>query len=102
LTTEEWMGRLRDVVPAAPVQSMEAALDPGELQDRGMLVEYDHPNLGEVRSIGPPVFIGGYRPRHTAGPGLGADRLLLLDELGYDPAEVSALGTRGAFGAGSS
>jgi crotonobetainyl-CoA:carnitine CoA-transferase CaiB-like acyl-CoA transferase len=101
LTTEEWMRRLRGIVPAAPVQSMEAALDPDELQDRGMLVEYDHPSLGEVRSIGPPVFVSGYHPRHAPGPGLGADRMLILDELGYDPVEVSALGDRGAFGSGS-
>ena len=35
LTTDEWMARLRGVVPAAPVQSMERALDTDRLRAAG-------------------------------------------------------------------
>ncbi len=99
-TTGEWMERLRGVVPAAPVQSMEAALDIADLQDRAMLAEYEHPRLGRVRSVGPPLFVSGYQPRHQPGPGLGADTEAVLTELGMSEAERDELRRRGAFGQG--
>ncbi len=98
-STGEWMERLRGVVPVAPVQSMEAALDLADLQDRSMLAEYEHPRLGSVTSVGPPVFVSGYEPRHRPGPGLGEDGDLILDEIGYDAASQAELRARGAFGA---
>lgn len=97
-STEEWMRRLRGVVPAAAVQSMETALDLDDLQDRSMLAEYEHPRLGPVRSVGPPVFMSDYTPEHRPGPSLGADGPAILAELGYQTDEQDALRTRGAFG----
>ena len=100
LPTAEWMARLRGVVPAAPVRPMEGALDPADLQGRGMLAEYEHPILGAVRSIGPPLFLSGHEPEHRPGPALGADGPAILAELGYHDADVAALKGRGAFGRG--
>lgn len=97
-TTSEWMERLRGTVPVAPVRSMEAALDLDELQDRSMLAEYEHPELGQVRSVGPPVFMSGYEPEHHPGPELGADSESVLSEVGLDPEAQDALRRRGAFG----
>jgi crotonobetainyl-CoA:carnitine CoA-transferase CaiB-like acyl-CoA transferase len=97
-TTHEWMARLRGTVPAAPIRSMEAALDLDELQDRSMLAEYEHPELGHVRSVGPPVFMSGYEPRHQPGPELGADSESVLSEVGFDLEAQAALRRRGAFG----
>lgn len=97
-STADWLTRLRGVVPVAPVRSMEGALDLEELQDRHMLAEYDHPTLGKVRSVGPPIFMSGHEPQHRPGPGLGADGPELLDELGFGPAEQADLRARGAFG----
>ncbi|MFV2062041.1 MAG: CaiB/BaiF CoA transferase family protein [Chloroflexota bacterium] len=97
-TTEEWMTRLQGVVPVAPVQAMEVALDPEELRRRSMLAEYEHPRLGKVRSVGPPLFISDYEPEHRPGPAIGAAAAVLLSELGYDDAAVAALDRRGAFG----
>ncbi len=37
-------------VPVAPVRSMREALDPGELAQRDLLAEYEHPVFGRVRS----------------------------------------------------
>jgi crotonobetainyl-CoA:carnitine CoA-transferase CaiB-like acyl-CoA transferase len=96
--TDEWMERLRGVVPASPVRTMEEALDIADLQRRSMLAEYEHPELGRVRSIGAPVFVSDYQPRHRPGPILGADGPQLLAELGYDVAAQALLRTRGAFG----
>jgi crotonobetainyl-CoA:carnitine CoA-transferase CaiB-like acyl-CoA transferase len=62
---------------------MEAALDPEELAERGMLVEYAHPAFGRVRSIGLPLSTTGFTPSYRAAPGLGADGADLLRELGF-------------------
>jgi crotonobetainyl-CoA:carnitine CoA-transferase CaiB-like acyl-CoA transferase len=96
--TDEWMERLRGVVPASPVRTMEEALDIADLRRRSMLAEYEHPELGRVRSIAAPVLVSDYRPRHRPGPILGADGPPLLSELGYDHAAQGSLRARGAFG----
>ncbi|CAN5726926.1 CoA transferase [soil metagenome] len=98
LTTGDWMTRLRGVVPAAPVQSMEEALDPVRLEERGLLAEYEHPTLGRVRSVSTPLFVSDYVPDHRPGPAIGADGPAVLAELGYDATAVAELHARGAFG----
>jgi crotonobetainyl-CoA:carnitine CoA-transferase CaiB-like acyl-CoA transferase len=96
--SDEWLRRLREVVPIAPVRTMEQALEVEELEQRGMLAEYEHPRLGPVRSVGLPMFIDGFKPDYRPGPALGADTHDVLRELGYTDAEVATLKTRGAFG----
>jgi crotonobetainyl-CoA:carnitine CoA-transferase CaiB-like acyl-CoA transferase len=97
-TTDVWMERLRGIVPAAPVRSLEEALDPARLAERGMLAEYDHPTLGRVRSVGVPLFISDYEPAYRPGPGIGADEGTVLEELGYEADAIEELRARGAFG----
>ena len=79
---------------------MEQALDRGGLMERQMLVDYDHPSLGRVGSVGLPVTIAEYTPRYTRGPRLGEDGTPILEGLGYSAADVSALAQQGAFGSG--
>jgi crotonobetainyl-CoA:carnitine CoA-transferase CaiB-like acyl-CoA transferase len=97
-TTAEWLDRLRGNVPCAPVRDLEEALEVERLQARGMLVAYDHPRLGAVRSVGLPIKASGFRPDYRPGPGLGADAAALLAEAGYDQQQVDRLSQRGAFG----
>jgi crotonobetainyl-CoA:carnitine CoA-transferase CaiB-like acyl-CoA transferase len=97
-TTAEWLERLGGIVPAAPVRSMEAALDLDELRDRDMLAEYEHPDLGTVRSVGLPLRVGGFTPSYAPGPGLGADQAAVLGSVGYDDVAIDALRDAGAFG----
>lgn len=99
-TTETWLALLRGVVPIAAVRSLEHALDVAELSQRGMLVEYEHPILGTVRSVGLPLSVGEYLPTYVRGPRLGEHAAGLLEGLGYTPATIAALTDRGAFGAG--
>jgi crotonobetainyl-CoA:carnitine CoA-transferase CaiB-like acyl-CoA transferase len=100
-TTAEWLTRLRGVVPIAPVRSLEQALDTEELSGRMMLVEYEHPGLGTVRSVGLPITVGEYKPEYRRGPRLGEDGISLLAQLGYSEAAIAALSDRGAFGSTS-
>jgi crotonobetainyl-CoA:carnitine CoA-transferase CaiB-like acyl-CoA transferase len=100
-TTAAWLELLRGVVPIAPVRSMEEALDLDELDERGMLASFDHPEFGTVRSVGLPISVGGYVPVYRRGPRLGEDTAALLAELGYADDEVAALARAGAFGVAS-
>jgi len=98
LGTEEWLARLRGRVPIAPVRTLEEALEPSELRDRGILAAYDHPALGAVKSIGLPLFLGGFEAEYRPGPGLGAHGDAILGESGYSAAEIDELRQAGAFG----
>lgn len=100
-TTAEWITVLRGDVPIAPVRSLEEALGVDELRRRSILVEYSHPTLGPVRSIGSPLVVGGYQPAYRPGPSLGGDTAAILAELGYDRAAQEELARRGAFGSGA-
>jgi crotonobetainyl-CoA:carnitine CoA-transferase CaiB-like acyl-CoA transferase len=97
--TAHWIERLRGRVPCAPVRSMEAALDEGELEARSMLVSYPHEAFGEVQSVGTPITLAGFQPTYRAAPALGGDQQSILEELGYSAEEVAALTAAGAFGA---
>ena len=80
-STAEILAALRGRVPCAPARSMEEALDPVDLQDRRLLVEYEHPLLGTVRTVGSPLRFEGYVPSPAPAPQLDADRPALLPEL---------------------
>jgi crotonobetainyl-CoA:carnitine CoA-transferase CaiB-like acyl-CoA transferase len=98
-TSATWLGRLRETVPAAPVRSLADALSEDELANRGLLANYDHPSLGEVRGVGAPFVVGEFQPEYRAGPALDGDRESLLAWLGYGVQEVEQLTVGGAFGA---
>ncbi|MBV9358383.1 MAG: CoA transferase [Chloroflexi bacterium] len=66
--TAHWLATLGGVVPAAPVRSMAEALDAEELSERGMLVSYEHPELGSVRALGTPIVVGDYTPSYRPAP----------------------------------
>lgn len=97
-TTEQWLERLRGAVPIAPVRSMEQALDEDELQERNMLAAYEHPVMGNVRSIGSPLRLGEFEPTYVPGPRLDGDRTQILASLGYSEADCARLEQDGAFG----
>jgi len=97
-TTSHWMTRLAGHVPVAPVRSLTAALDRPELEQRGMLVEYDQPTFGTVRSVGTPLKTADFTPEYRAAPQYDRDRTDLLMMLGHDKAAIRSLEEAGAFG----
>jgi crotonobetainyl-CoA:carnitine CoA-transferase CaiB-like acyl-CoA transferase len=76
---------------------MQEVLDPDALDHRGMLVHYPHPLFGEVRSVGPPFSMDNVHPSYRRAPELGSDTLDILQELGFDRAEIQALRDAGAL-----
>jgi len=55
-TVAAWLARLRAAgVPAAPVNNVDGAFSEPPVKERGMIVEYDHPEVGKVRLPGNPI-----------------------------------------------
>jgi crotonobetainyl-CoA:carnitine CoA-transferase CaiB-like acyl-CoA transferase len=95
----EWLGRLRAAqVPAAPVNQLDRAFAEPPVEEREMIVEYDHPDAGKVRVPGNPIKMSGV-PGTLASP---APRLgehtdaILTRVLGLSAAEIAGLREQGA------
>jgi len=55
-TAADWLERLRAAgVPAAPVNNVDGAFAEPPVNEREMIVEYDHPEVGKVRLPGNPI-----------------------------------------------
>jgi crotonobetainyl-CoA:carnitine CoA-transferase CaiB-like acyl-CoA transferase len=99
LTTNEWLGRLRGVVPCAPVNSMAEALSDEQVLARDMIVEIKHPAFGTVREVASPIKTDGAITSPAPGPALGEHtEQIARDILRYDDARITALRHAGAFG----
>jgi crotonobetainyl-CoA:carnitine CoA-transferase CaiB-like acyl-CoA transferase len=59
-TVDEWMALFKKFdVPAAPVNNLDRAFAEPPVAERGMIVEYDHPDVGRVRLPGNPIKMSG-------------------------------------------
>jgi crotonobetainyl-CoA:carnitine CoA-transferase CaiB-like acyl-CoA transferase len=59
-TIDEWMALFKQFdVPAAPVNNLDRAFAEPPVAERGMIVEYDHPDVGTVRLPGNPIRMSG-------------------------------------------
>ena len=86
-------------VPCGPVNSIPEALADPQTGARAMIVEYEQPTLGRVRSIASPVKVGSETPAVRRAPlrNENADEIL-RDLLRYDDATIARLTDGGAFG----
>ena len=91
-TTAEWLARLGGKVPVAPVYDVAQALDNPFVAEQGRVVDFQHPEHGNSRSVASPVRLenGAALPTRAA-PRLGDDPEALLEELGYPARMVAAL-----------
>ena len=70
-TTAEWLELLKGQVPCAPVNTVEEALRDPQVAEDGMVLQMDHPQLGNVRQLASPIKIGDVETSHRLGPALG-------------------------------
>jgi crotonobetainyl-CoA:carnitine CoA-transferase CaiB-like acyl-CoA transferase len=91
--TAYWLGLLEGAgVPCAPIEQFDQVFNDPHLNARDYFWDAPHPKLGPVRQLGSPMRFSDTPVRRVkAGPLLGEDSAALLAELGYAPAEISAL-----------
>ncbi len=98
--TAAWIAALEEGgVPCGPVNEIpDAFLDP-QVTARDGIDEYEHPELGTVRTATSPIRVGPRRVEPRRAPYRGEQTRALLRELaGLGEAEIDELDRAGAFG----
>ena len=95
-TTAGWLGRLRHLLPAAPVLTLPQALDNPFARHTGMVRSVPHPLMQSFRALANPIRLDGERLAQRPAPALGADTEEVLRAIGYDEAALAMLRAAGA------
>ena len=99
-SVDEWLRLFRAAqVPAAPVNNLDRAFAEPPVAERGMIVEYDHPDVGRVRLPGNPIRMSGAAAGASApAPRLGEHTDCVLSGiLQMPPARIAQLRADGAI-----
>ena len=102
LKTADWLVRFEQQgVPCGAVNSVEEALADPQAVARGALVAYEHPSLGEVRTMRTPFRLStDETPAVRRGPYLGEHSDDVLREVcGYDDERIRSLRDAAVIGA---
>lgn len=96
-TVVEWEGILSAIgVPHSRINSFSQVLEHEHTMARELLVDFEHPVLGPLKSIGQPIqFNGEKRAFGMPPPLLGEHTCSVLSDFGYDAAEIRSLLDRG-------
>jgi len=100
LTRAEAVDRLNAAgVPAGPVHRAEDVFACPQVAARGTLLDIDDPEVGAYSfARTPPRLSAAPEPPTHAAPALGQHSRAVLEELGYDAAEIAALADAGVIG----
>jgi crotonobetainyl-CoA:carnitine CoA-transferase CaiB-like acyl-CoA transferase len=95
--TAHWLTVLEHAgVPCAPIENFGEVFTDPHLLAREYFWDAPHPTIGSVRQLGSPMrFSGTPVRRDKAGPRLGEDTNVILEELGYAPVDIQDLRARG-------
>jgi len=94
-TSVEWLDRFAGTVPAAPVNSIDQALENPFVTETGRLQTLEHPQHGAYRLIANPIRTAGAETPAVPAPVLGEHTDAILAELGYSPERIEALRAAG-------
>ncbi len=95
-----WLTKLREIgVPCAPVNSIDEVFADPQLLHRGMLVEMNHPEIGDIKQIGAPLKFSETPCQIELPPPLLGEHTeeVLLELGGYSKVEVDELRKKGVF-----
>jgi crotonobetainyl-CoA:carnitine CoA-transferase CaiB-like acyl-CoA transferase len=98
--TAAWLEELeRAGVPCGPVNDVPGAFADPQVSARDGIEEYEHPDLGTVRTAAAPVRVGSWRAPARRAPYRGEQtRAVLRDVGGLSDAEIDELAGAGTFG----
>lgn len=96
-TADDWLVALRDGgVPAGRINTIDAALGDAHLIERGMIVQLEHPVLGQLKSIATPIHMSEtpliYR---RPPPRLSEHTEEVLSGLNYTPEQIATFRAQG-------
>jgi formyl-CoA transferase/CoA:oxalate CoA-transferase len=99
----EWLKILADHdIPAARMQTLLEFMDDPAVQHLGMIVSYDHPEVGRLRLMGQPLrFSETQAPDAGPPPVLGQHTDQVLRELGLGARAIQRLRRRGVVRGGT-
>jgi len=82
----EWLALLdANEIPSGPINNYEQVFADPHIQARGLIVEIEHPTLGRIRTLGPPVKMSGTQAiTGRRAPLLGEHTTEILRELGIE------------------
>jgi len=87
-----WLKALDEAgIPSSPLHTLGELSEHPHTTESGMRFEYEHPELGKVRSIAQPLRLDGERTsfrRHA--PALGEHTDSILKELGFSETQIQA------------
>jgi crotonobetainyl-CoA:carnitine CoA-transferase CaiB-like acyl-CoA transferase len=95
----EWCAifKAQDVTVSPVMQYLDIPNDPA-VQANGVIIEFDHPDHGRVRSVNSPMFVeGGPKVPSKRAPKLGEHTAEIARGLGYSDAAISELVTAGVL-----
>jgi crotonobetainyl-CoA:carnitine CoA-transferase CaiB-like acyl-CoA transferase len=84
-------------IPAAPINTVEEAVNDAQTLARNMIVQLEHPALGVARSIGNPIKFSETPVSYRLPPPLlGEHTHRILEGLGYTAEEVNSMAAESA------
>jgi crotonobetainyl-CoA:carnitine CoA-transferase CaiB-like acyl-CoA transferase len=97
--TAHWVEKLDAAqVPGGPVYTYAQILDDPHIKARKMVIEYDHPKIGRMKSIGIPIKSSGELTAiRQPAPWLGQHSAETVHELGISGAEIETLFAEGVL-----
>lgn len=93
--TRHWLGLLQGHMPAAPVYTLDEAIDNPWLETIGMRETIDHPDRDSMDVLSSPIKLDGERLPNRAAPYLGSDSDEVLGEIGIGADEIADLREQG-------
>jgi crotonobetainyl-CoA:carnitine CoA-transferase CaiB-like acyl-CoA transferase len=94
----EWVDLLTRLrVPCAPINTLEDLLQHEHTAARGIVLDYEHPDFGKLKTIAQPIVFDGVDRAVSSPPPLhGAHTREVLLRLGYSEEEIRQLQSVGA------